>query len=456
MIVLCCPQCQTKLPVPEEKLGKTLFVCPSCTYPLEASNQAVNSSEVTAAYAAAPFAGNPPPAYRPAPPPAARPSSPPPTPPSPAPAAIQASPKPAKAAKRAAPRAPAAEPASSGRKRPGGRGWLIGAVCVLGTVVAAGGLYLFMTGSSSKPKLGMLEVLALSQKLQDGSSEERMKAAMALGDAGRDARLALPALLEALKDEDEKVRNLVLDALDQVGEPAKDDFPILSLALRDEDPDVRAYATSLLALMGEDAWGELDEVRELKEDPDPYVRAEAEKTVTSIEKHMLEALTRKLKDTNPDTRREAAAGLGELGLAARSATASLIEALGDENDAVRRAARGGLVQLGPDIVPDLMEALRNRNANVRSSAIGGLADLGPDADEAIPAIVDMVEDPDPTVARDASAAVARFGEYAVAALAVKVEQTRAVVVQQTKFRDLLVGLGPRGAAPGSRDGSIVP
>jgi hypothetical protein len=39
MVNLCCPQCQTTLPVAKEKLGKTLFVCPKCAFPLEAPGE---------------------------------------------------------------------------------------------------------------------------------------------------------------------------------------------------------------------------------------------------------------------------------------------------------------------------------------------------------------------------------------------------------------------------------
>src|SRR5258708_38770818 len=74
MVVLCCPQCQTKLPVPEEKLGKTLFVCPSCTFPLEASNQTPDSSEATVAYTPTDRVVNPGAPFKPSAFPAARPS----------------------------------------------------------------------------------------------------------------------------------------------------------------------------------------------------------------------------------------------------------------------------------------------------------------------------------------------------------------------------------------------
>ena len=201
MIVLCCPQCQTKLPVPEEKLGTKLFVCPSCTFPLEASNQTADAGEVTAAYLPNNFVANlaPPPRLSPlsgipTPPPAPRPAPP--------PAAVQAVPKEAKVKKPGRKTAaPAPSRAVEPAKTSGGRVWLVGGVCVLGTAVLAGVLYvtvnpgLTLKGKddeqSKQPKLGMLEVLALSKDLQDGDAETRREAAMKLGEAGSEARVAL-------------------------------------------------------------------------------------------------------------------------------------------------------------------------------------------------------------------------------------------------------------------------
>ena len=36
MVNLSCPKCQTVLPVREDKIGKSNFVCPQCFHPLEA------------------------------------------------------------------------------------------------------------------------------------------------------------------------------------------------------------------------------------------------------------------------------------------------------------------------------------------------------------------------------------------------------------------------------------
>ena len=57
MIQLCCPQCQTKVPVSEEKIGKTLFVCPTCSFPLETPGAA---ADMTAPLAPGAFGGLPP------------------------------------------------------------------------------------------------------------------------------------------------------------------------------------------------------------------------------------------------------------------------------------------------------------------------------------------------------------------------------------------------------------
>ncbi len=298
-----------------------------------------------------------------------------------------------------------ARPASSGdrpRRWVWRRRWrLVGAGAAAGTAILAGVL-IFAVFHRRPPAeaapMSILDVLALSEDLKSDDPETRAKTAVALGKAGKDARVAMPALLDALRDTDEKVRDLVADALDRAGPPAADDFPALSTALRDDDPDVRTYAVSALGDLGEPSWEEIDRVRELTKDPDPYVRAAAEKTLARMEKDMLESLRNRLKDKNPDTRKEAAERLSDLGVgsddAADKAATSLMAAMADDNEAVRMAVSKALSDFGAQVVPMLSEALRNRNVVVRRMAINSLAAMGDNALDAAPVLAGMVDDPD--------------------------------------------------------------
>jgi HEAT repeat protein len=480
MIQLCCPQCQTKVPVSEEKIGKTLFVCPTCSFPLETPGGA--SAEMTAPLPPGAFGGLPPSALGTMTAPMSAPMSPTPSPAPMMPPAMEISsasiqpppPPPLKPLARTsrknsdpdkAPRAPAL--AALGK----GRGFLIGAGAAVGTAVLAGILFLaFGPKRTSKPSdeqadpapMSILDVLALSEDLKSDDKETRAKAALALGKAGKEARAALPALLEALRDEDEKIRDLVADALDQAGPPAKEDFPAISTALRDEDPDVRSYAVSALDELGEDAWGEIEQVRELTKDTDPNVRAAAEKTLARLEKEMLESLTKRLKDPNPDVRREAADRLSDLGgankEAADKAAGSLMAAMSDENEAVRVAVSKALTDFGNQVVPMLAEALRNRNQVARRMAIASLGNMGADAIEAVPDLAGIVDDAN--VGAAAAAVLANnFGDLAVPGIATVLASPTIVDNRRLALQNVLVRIGPAalpaityyvGRYPGSR------
>jgi serine/threonine protein kinase/HEAT repeat protein len=344
-----------------------------------------------------------------------------------------------------------ARPVSSGerpRRWVWRRRWrLVGAGAAAGTAILAGVLIFAVFHRRPPAKaapMSILEVLALSEDLKSDDPETRAKAAVALGKAGKDARVAMPALLDALRDTDEKVRDLVADALDQAGPPAADDFPALSTALRDDDPDVRTYAVSALGDVGEPSWEEIDRVRELTKDPDPYVRAAAEKTLTRMEKDMLESLRNRLKDSNPSTRKEAAERLSDLGGgsddAADKAAASLMAAMTDDNEAVRMAVSKALSDFGAQVVPMLSEALRNRNVVARRMAISSLAAMGDNAIDAAPVLAGMVDDPD--VGAAAADALNNLGDLTVPAIAAAlgsptIDENRRIILQ-----NLLVRIGP--------------
>ncbi len=334
------------------------------------------------------------------------------------------------------------------------RRWLLSAACT----ALAGVVFLAVEGFKRSPThreasappaapMSMLEVLALSEDLKSNDKQTRATAAVALGKAGREARIALPMLLDALRDNDEKVRDLVADALDRLGPPAKEDLPILGMALREDDPDIRAYAVSALDEMREAAWDEIEQVRAMTADPDPYVRAAAEKTRALMEKDILDSLRHWLKDPNPEIRSEAAERLSDLGPAspevARKAAVSLMAALSDDNEAVRVAASRSLTSFGTPVAPMLAEALRNRNKVARRMAIACLAGMGSGAIEAVRDLAAMVDDPD--VGEAAAAALANnFGDRAVPAIAAALVSPTAGQNRRGVLESVLVRIGPSG------------
>jgi HEAT repeat protein len=119
------------------------------------------------------------------------------------------------------------------------------------------------------------------------------------------------------------------------------------------------------------------------------------------------ALVAALADEDKDVRRHCAGALARIGLAAGDAAEALVAAapsLVDDPDAGEvlelddrfedfRTYADIPAALGPRAVPALIEGLRHEHPGVRLSAAAALARLGPSAKEAIPALIEALEDP---------------------------------------------------------------
>jgi HEAT repeat protein len=100
-------------------------------------------------------------------------------------------------------------------------------------------------------------------------------------------------------------------------------------------------------------------------------------------------LVKQLKSPDAKTRRLAAESLGKQKMT--TAIPALAELLKDEF-AVREAAAGALVRMGPKAVPALAAALKFPDEISRLAALRALRILGPDAREALPALIAALKD----------------------------------------------------------------
>jgi HEAT repeat protein len=153
-----------------------------------------------------------------------------------------------------------------------------------------------------------------------------------------------------------------------------------------------------------------------------------------------------LKANNPDDRRLAAETLGRIGPAAEPAVATLVEALGDPDTAVREAAAVALGRIGPAAAPAL-QALVKALADpvVRRVAAWSLAGLGP---AAVPVLTAALADPD--VRKSATYALGRVGpaaEPAVAALTAALADTDTDVRQAAAYVLERIGPAAKPAVP---------
>jgi HEAT repeat protein len=140
------------------------------------------------------------------------------------------------------------------------------------------------------------EVRDLIAKLGNKDAEVRRAAAKEIGELGADGKAAVPALRKSLRDSDLFVRRFSAEALGQIGVEAKAAIPELALAMNDEKKEVALAAVEALGKMGASS---------------------------------IQALTSAIKDTNKDPaiRKQAALGLGKIGLPARSAVPALTDVL---------------------------------------------------------------------------------------------------------------------------------
>jgi hypothetical protein len=114
----------------------------------------------------------------------------------------------------------------------------------------------------------------------------------------------------------------------------------------------------------------------------------------------LSVLAELLKDNNAILRRQAAMVLAMTQPPIPGAVSPLTEALSDSDDLVRWQAAQGLAMISPDeaeaAIPVLVEMLRleNRYWAVRMRAAFSLQRIGPPAREAVPALSEILKDPD--------------------------------------------------------------
>src|SRR5579872_7325829 len=91
----------------------------------------------------------------------------------------------------------------------------------------------------------------------------------------------------------------------------------------------------------------------------------------------LPVLVAALRSREPLERLQAAKDVGRLGWLAREALPTLVNALQDSDAKVREAVAHAIGQMGPDALPVLSEMLNHRDKYVRRNAAWSMGKLGP-------------------------------------------------------------------------------
>jgi len=255
---------------------------------------------------------------------------------------------------------------------------------------------------------------------------------------------AIPALIQALGDSDRDVRWVAAKALGKLGDPQA--IPALSVwAHAGEDAARDALQTlghpmldlpqAVAQVAAQGAWGVL--IRAL-------TCTQVREVVVGLGAPAVPALIQALGDSDSAVRRAAAEALGAIGdlqavpaliqalgdwrsenvrcaaaealgkLGDPQAVPAFIKALGDSDRAVRRAAAEALVKIGTPAVPAFIKALGDSDRAVRRAAAEALGAIGDP--QAVPALIQALGDRGENVRRAAGEALVRIGAPAVPAL----------------------------------------
>jgi len=117
------------------------------------------------------------------------------------------------------------------------------------------------------------------------------------------------------------------------------------------------------------------------------------------------ALIAALKDNDPQVRTVAAKTLGALGPDAQEAVPALAELLSTEDVIPAARALASIGFSAREAVPALIKLLNNKEGDVRWNAARALGDIGPEAKAAVPKLIERLADPDAGVREHAAEAL---------------------------------------------------
>jgi HEAT repeat protein len=270
------------------------------------------------------------------------------------------------------------------------------------------------------------DALELAGAMNDSDAQVRINAAVTLSEMGPAAQAAAPQLATALKDDeivDYQVYGTIWtgpvwrEAVCALGSLGLSVLPLISELMRDTDYRVRRGACRAVGRMvapvvrGEITYYEpLGGFRKSAESARPW-----KPVMRAVVPHLVDALG----DENSAVRASAAEALGCLGPAAAEAAAALAQALADPEVAVRREAVWALGTIGPEtpgVLAALARALEDPDDNARGRAADVLSKIGTAARETVPGLIRRLGDVDDYVRERAAAALGELGPCAITAI----------------------------------------
>ncbi|HVU89865.1 MAG TPA: HEAT repeat domain-containing protein [Pirellulales bacterium] len=199
--------------------------------------------------------------------------------------------------------------------------------------------------------LGEAIVPRVVERLKDPASQDR--ALRVFSRMGPSAAGAVPTVVELLGEADAPRRRDIVLALGSIGPAAADATTALVPLLHDSDEDVRVAAAFALANIGPAARAAVDELQKHLKSKDQLLRLACAEALLRVQPDNAQTvalavpvLVGLVQEGKTDvTRQEAAAALGDLGAAAKSAAGALQRAQNDPSPAVREAVHDALAKI---------------------------------------------------------------------------------------------------------------
>ncbi len=241
--------------------------------------------------------------------------------------------------------------------------------------------------------IGRPAVPALVETLTDPESPSREHAADALGEMGPVAKDAIPSLLQAFDDDDEEVRNAVRNAIRDIAFSEIGRTPPLATLLSMARRDERVR----------DIFAKKASAKGI--DVDDGIEAAIVESYSAAIPWAVETLS----GADGEWRKRAAVTLRMTGPHAKAASAALLSHLEDEDVFVRINSAAALWAINDDeqtALPILSHALEHPDDDVRLEAAMALKELGSMAKPALPALRKAFPDRVPSVSAQVAEAMA--------------------------------------------------
>jgi HEAT repeat protein len=267
-----------------------------------------------------------------------------------------------------------------------------------------------------------------SKNVEDRRSAARYFQFMATvrGAVKPEPRKVIPALLKALKDPDAEVRQSIASTFARYGQDSKPAVPLLADLLSDKEVNVRSAAAETLLQLGPLSKKALPALIEAKKDSDKIVRIYSGAAVARLEEENEKALRFLLEfsnDEDKEVQRVSSKVFVHIGV---RAIPILKDGLKDKSPVVRAWTIGAFIavmqknseraKFPADAIPPLINAINDENNYVAECAIYAVSQLGFEAKDAVPVIVKRFKDPDWQVRQYAIRHVVEFGPAAELAI----------------------------------------